>query len=235
MVGFSFIFKISRFSKFSRISRKWTFLKRPLFQETPFSEPERVVWDWQERGGGGNGRQWTGPLTLHLFGDRTQHELPVSAPAPDHWKGGEERRGGGGGGRGASSREFLGTTISCRHVDCPCPISGQHSFFGKLHCKWCKLIFLNRDSFGFLKRSLKRHSARPETCFLVSCLDYNLRFPNRINSVQTRRIVKARLREVHFSGDFLGIFDFLRIACSLGIHKKTFKFNKIPDFNKHPL
>ena len=24
----------------SRISRKWTFVKRPLFQKTPFSEPE---------------------------------------------------------------------------------------------------------------------------------------------------------------------------------------------------
>ena len=38
-----------------------------------------------------------------------------------------------------------------------------------------------------------------------------------INSVQTSCIVKARLRKVHFSGDFLGAFDFLRIACSLGI------------------
>ena len=35
--GFS---RISRISKFSRISRIWTFLKRPLFQETPFSGPE---------------------------------------------------------------------------------------------------------------------------------------------------------------------------------------------------
>ena len=35
--GFS---KISRISKFSRISRNWTFLKRPLFQKTPFSEPD---------------------------------------------------------------------------------------------------------------------------------------------------------------------------------------------------
>ena len=32
--------KISIISKFSRISRKWTFLKRPLFQKTPFSEPD---------------------------------------------------------------------------------------------------------------------------------------------------------------------------------------------------
>ena len=31
---------ISRISKFSRISRKWIFLKRPLFQKTPFSEPD---------------------------------------------------------------------------------------------------------------------------------------------------------------------------------------------------
>ena len=36
--GFS---KISRISKFFRISGKWTFLKRPLFQKTPFSEPDR--------------------------------------------------------------------------------------------------------------------------------------------------------------------------------------------------
>ena len=32
--------RISRISKFSRISRKWTFQKRPLFQKTLFSEPD---------------------------------------------------------------------------------------------------------------------------------------------------------------------------------------------------
>ena len=32
--------RISKFSIFSKISRKWTFLKRPLFQKTPFSEPD---------------------------------------------------------------------------------------------------------------------------------------------------------------------------------------------------
>ena len=32
----------SRTSRFSRISRKWTSLKRPLFQKTPFSEPDRL-------------------------------------------------------------------------------------------------------------------------------------------------------------------------------------------------
>ena len=42
-----------------------------------------------------------------------------------------------------------------------------------------------------------------------------------INSVQTRCIVKARLRKVHFSGDFLGVFAFLRIACSLGIPQEN--------------
>ena len=41
------------------------------------------------------------------------------------------------------------------------------------------------------------------------------------NSVQTRCIVKARLRKVRFSGDFLGVFDFLRIACSLGIPQEN--------------
>ena len=37
--GFS---NISRISKFSRISTKWIFLKRPLFQKTPFPEPEQT-------------------------------------------------------------------------------------------------------------------------------------------------------------------------------------------------
>ena len=32
---------------------------------------------------------------------------------------------------------------------------------------------------------------------------------------------KARLRKVQFSGDFLGAFDFLRIACSLGIPQEN--------------
>ena len=42
-----------------------------------------------------------------------------------------------------------------------------------------------------------------------------------INGVQTRCIVKARLRKVHFSGDFLEVFAFLRIACSLGIPQEN--------------
>ena len=58
--------------------------------------------------------------------------------------------------------------------------------------------------------------------------------PDFVNSVQTRCIVKARLRKVHFSGDFLGVFDFLRIACSLGIPQETFKFSKIPFFPNAP-
>ena len=43
----------------------------------------------------------------------------------------------------------------------------------------------------------------------------------KISSVQTRCIVKARLRKVRFSGDFLGVFDFLRVACSLGIPQEN--------------
>ena len=38
-----------------------------------------------------------------------------------------------------------------------------------------------------------------------------------INSVQTRCIVKGEAQKIHFSGDFLGAFDFLRSACSLEI------------------
>ena len=51
-------------------------------------------------------------------------------------------------------------------------------------------------------------------CFEQSC-DHgclhdqviDVRTENPINSVQTRCIVKARLRKVHFSGDFLGDFE----------------------------
>ena len=66
---------------------------------------------------------------------------------------------------------------------------------------------------------------------------HNNKFLQIFKSVQTRCIVKKAkgLRKVRFSGDFLGVSDFLRIACSLGIpQKKTFKFNKIPDFYERP-
>ena len=43
----------------------------------------------------------------------------------------------------------------------------------------------------------------------------------KANNLQTRCIVKARLRRVHFSGDFLRGFDFLRSACSLGIPQEN--------------
>ena len=46
---------------------------------------------------------------------------------------------------------------------------------------------------------------------------------------------KARLRKVHFSGDFMGVFDFLRSACSLRIPQETSKFNKITHLYKHRL
>ena len=47
------------------------------------------------------------------------------------------------------------------------------------------------------------------------------------NSVQTRCIVKARLRKVHFSGDFLGFLIFSGSPVLLEFHKKTFKFNTL--------
>ena len=56
-----------------------------------------------------------------------------------------------------------------------------------------------------------------------------------VNSVQTRCIVKARLRKVHFSGDFPRVFDFLRIACSLGItQEKPLNLIKSPIFTNAP-
>ena len=42
---------------------------------------------------------------------------------------------------------------------------------------------------------------------LRSSLSGHLGPSAQINSVQTRRIVKARLRKVHFSGGFLGVFE----------------------------
>ena len=59
---FSTVWGFSRISKFSRISREWTFLKRPLFQKTPFPKDPffrtrflaRMFWNddyvtcWQE-------------------------------------------------------------------------------------------------------------------------------------------------------------------------------------------
>ena len=57
-----------------------------------------------------------------------------------------------------------------------------------------------------------RRMAKMSSLNFLSC-----RVP--FNSLQARCIVnlKARLRKVRFSGDFLEVFDFLRIACSLGI------------------
>ena len=37
---FSTVWGFSKIIRISKFSRKWTFLKRPLFQKTPFSEPE---------------------------------------------------------------------------------------------------------------------------------------------------------------------------------------------------
>ena len=53
--------------------------------------------------------------------------------------------------------------------------------------------------------------------------------------MQTRCIVKARPRKVHFSGDFLGGFDFLRSACSLGIPQENpLNLIKSPIFTNAP-
>ena len=47
---------------------------------------------------------------------------------------------------------------------------------------------------------------------------------------------KARLRKIHFSGDFLGVFWFSQERPALEeLHKQTTKFNRVTDFYKHPL
>ena len=52
-----------------------------------------------------------------------------------------------------------------------------------------------------------------------------------------RALEKASLRKVHFSGDRLEVFDFLRIACSLGIPQRKKPLNliiKSPIFTNTP-
>ena len=53
--------------------------------------------------------------------------------------------------------------------------------------------------------------------FLYDCFCPKL----KINSVQTRCVVKAEAQKSPLSGGFLGVFDFLRIACSLGIPQEN--------------
>ena len=68
-----------RISKFSRISRKWTFLKRPLFQKTPSSEPDfRVLYIWwrmlaAHTAGSKISFPWT-QYTCNFFGSTTPFE-----------------------------------------------------------------------------------------------------------------------------------------------------------------
>ena len=47
-----------------------------------------------------------------------------------------------------------------------------------------------------------------------------------INSMETRCIVKGEAQKSPLSGDFLGVFDFLRSTYSLGIPKKPFNLIK---------
>ena len=60
-------------------------------------------------------------------------------------------------------------------------------------------------------------------CVLKTLAGRGLRVgPSKFNSAQTRCIVeKARLRKVHVFGDFLGVFDFQRSACSLRIPQEN--------------
>ena len=46
---------------------------------------------------------------------------------------------------------------------------------------------------------------------------------------------KARLREIKFSGDFLGVFAFLRSACSLGIPQEDLEILENLRFSQTPL
>ena len=75
--------------------------------------------------------------------------------------------------------------------------------------------------------------------------DLNVAFPRfrpkgpfyllKINNVQTMCIVKGKAQKVHFSGDFWGFLIFSGAPVLLEFHKKTFKFNRITEFDKHPL
>ena len=120
MVGFSFVLqslgvlyknsRSSKFSRISRISRKWTFLKRPLFQKTPFSEP-----DFQEIGDfdfslGSERSQvecWIcDPATLAQVSKQTQQGVFIEKGPFFHGKGASQRGDGGDSGGGFGGRVF---------------------------------------------------------------------------------------------------------------------------------
>ena len=57
----------------------------------------------------------------------------------------------------------------------------------------------------------------------------------KVNSVQTRCSVKGETQKSPLFWRFSGVFDFLRIACSLGIPQENLKFNiKSPIFTNTP-
>ena len=60
--------------------------------------------------------------------------------------------------------------------------------------------------------------------------DFPAKVTPKITSVQTGRIVKARLRKVHFSGGF----DFLRSACSLSENSRRLWLSEIPCWKGFP-
>ena len=81
---------------------------------------------------------------------------------------------------------------------------------------WAKEAGANRACTNSIERPPcgPRLKVFPEISPVLLCRLWEFRaevFTDFLNSVQTRCIVKARLRKVHFSGDFLGALIFSRL------------------------
>ena len=90
-----------------------------------------------------------------------------------------------------------------------------HRFSGSTKCYPCQALGTFRQG----KRLLENWPHLREHCwtFFSETATAFLSSSDLLTVCKLGALQKARLRKVHFSGDFLGAFDFLRIACSLGI------------------
>ena len=99
-----------------------------------------------------------------------------------------------------------------------CSMRGTNLIHGMLSSAWNQFQINFRQSKGLFKKT--------DCNCLVNCeaelsKRLALRISQIINSVQTRCIVKGEAQKSPLTGDFLGVVDFLRSACSLGIPQET--------------
>ena len=160
----------------------------------------------------------------------TVHTLRFGKPNQYYW--GYCQRGINGSGGSFSSafcafafRPLLVSRVSFAGMQRELPAIAKGSQTNaKSFCKYCEIpwlpdlcVLLNHDRRSPLslsqptRRTYKEHSRnRPGH-------NQNQFSKNGINSVQTRCIVKGEAQKSPLFWRFSGVFDFLRIACSLGI------------------